>query len=160
MCFCVCVHTEAEGEAAALFSADSQCSSDLEAESISLNIPFKVACDSKSPSSRESWCTASHLIYFLTFTGRFSNMQNVIEYKIPAELARTTVTWRCSKRLRIPAGLNVTHVAMTLFVYTLCSQGIALFLYSSIQIHFYTIPECQNIRRMQKKRSFHGVRSL
>ncbi len=104
------------------------------AESISLNIPFKVTCDSKSPSSRESRCTASHLIYFLTFTGRFSNMQSVIEYKIPAEMVRTAVISRYSERLRISAiltGLNVTHVAVTLFVYTLCSLGITCPIYST-----------------------------
>lgn len=68
------------------------------AKRISLNIPVKVACDSKSPSSRESRCTASHLIYFLTFTGRFSNMQSVIEYKVPAEMVRTAVISRYSYR--------------------------------------------------------------
>lgn len=62
-------------------------------------------------------------------------------------MVRSTVISRYSERLRISAiltGLNVTHVVMTLFVYTLCSLGITcpplfhMWLYSDIQIRLYT----------------------
>lgn len=152
---------QAQGEAVGLVCADSQCSSDLEGSwDRKPQYSFQSTCDSESPSSRESWCMASHLIYFLTFTGRFSNMQNVIEYKIP----RRDGEKHCHIKIK-PEIENLCNTDRLkchscgydfICLYPLFSgyhlppsiPHVALQGYSNTPLYS---PECQHIRRMQKR---------
>jgi len=87
-------------------------------------------------------------------------MQNVIENKIPrrdGEKHCHIVVQREIENLSILTSLNVTHVVMTLFVYTICSQGLTcpplfhMWFDSGIQIHLYTSLNVSTLEECKKE---------